>query len=192
MNSRRKLASRLAALGLLPALPLLVWLTAVQPFVDVKQDFQSRISEDRDLLERYRLAAAKRDALNERRDALTARAAEGLGFLKGESVEIAAAALQNDTKSIIRSQKGTLRSSQVLNPQAEGPYTKVGIRLALSVEIEGLQRILHRLEGGERVLFIDNLDVRAAAKPRGSGTKQPRRLLDVRFDLFGYLQGKTK
>jgi hypothetical protein len=51
-----------------------------------------------------------------------------------------------------------------------------------------LQRILYDLEAGSPFLFLDNVDIRTRQAPAVRGHTEDESLLEVRFDLYGYMR----
>jgi hypothetical protein len=52
-----------------------------------------------------------------------------------------------------------------------------------------LQRVMHQIES--RFLFVDNLEIRAVSAPHGEANANADISLDVRFDVYGYMQVKS-
>jgi hypothetical protein len=59
----------------------------------------------------------------------------------------------------------------------------------MTTSIAGVQAVIYAIESFSPRLFIDNLDIRARPQARGGQLTRDDMLLDVRFDVYGYLRG---
>ncbi len=75
---------------------------------------------------------------------------------------------------------------RVRNPQR---FEQVTNKVRLRCEIDDLAKVLYHLENGAPYVFVDKLSVyrQVTRRRRGRETIE-RRILDVRFDLSGYLR----
>ena len=180
---------RFAAVGLLALVLGVLWLYAVLPIVTHLEDTDRSIAESQVLLQRAKQVAARLPALEARREALVRRLEQGSGFLKGASEEVVAAGLQEQIKVLIGRHGGTLRSTQALAAEDESGFRKVALRVSMSADTEGLQKVFHGLESASPSLFLDNIDIRAKTRSSRRPAGREEDSLQVRFDVFGYLQG---
>lgn len=110
--------------------------------------------------------------------------------LPPEGPGLAAARLQKRVKAVVAAAGGQLLSTQNLPPEAAGRFKRVTVNVKMRGSTEVLADVLYRLESATPLLFVDNLLVTSRitrvrrAKPRGTA------VLEVRFDLSGYLPGK--
>jgi hypothetical protein len=60
----------------------------------------------------------------------------------------------------------------------------------MSMTIDAAQRVFHDLEGGEPLLFLDNVNIRAqeTRRRRDRDREHAEDLLDFRLDVYGYAQ----
>lgn len=185
---------RLAAVGLLVAVVLAVYAFAVGPLLASYADDRREVAQSRAALARYQEAGREIPALQKQLDALHRQGATGAGYLEGENETLVAAALQERLKSAVVQTGGHLNSTQVLasadvEAQRRGKPHRVAVRGQMRMSIASLQRVLYTLEAGSPYLFIDNLDVRPVVDVRGPATPDSDALLDVHFDVYGYMQG---
>jgi general secretion pathway protein M len=99
--------------------------------------------------------------LNDTRDADTAPSNES-AFLEGESVTVAAAALQQRVTRAVTKVGGTVSSSQL---ELQGTRADPGfLTLTISCELDepALQPLLYDLEAGNPFLFVDQLVVQTS------------------------------
>jgi general secretion pathway protein M len=116
------------------------------------------------------------------------------GFLKADNPALAAAALQDRLKRLIARTGGTLKSVQVLAPEADGGYRRVSMDVMVTAEIGPLKDMLYDLETGVPYLFVDELDIRRLAvrvfTARGKADAAPaEEQVQVRFKLSGFMRG---
>ena len=166
-----------AALGLVVLVLGLAALLAIAPFVRMVA-LDEEIAAARDLLaqqERLALAAAGRPT-QAGREVLVA----------GDSSGMAGAELQRVISELARQNGLSLRSTQVAPAKREADLTVLAVEVSLQGGMEGLRALLHSLETGAPVLFIDALSVKSAAEKVAGRAA----LLDVSLKVRGYGAGK--
>ena len=184
--------SRLAALALSAGVAFAFYLFVVAPIVAGYAETGAAVAQAAELLDRYRRVAAARPALQERLDALKARQSEIGTYLSGETDALAGAELQELVNTTVAKGGGGLRSVQILPVKADGGFRRIGVRVQMTATIAQVLRLLHGLEAGSTLLFVDNLEVsnRRARRRRNRPVELDPTLL-VRLDLFGYLIPKS-
>ncbi len=180
--------SRLAALALSAGVAFALYLFVVAPIVAGYTETDAAVAQAAELLERYRRVAAARPALQERLDALKSRQSEIGTYLSGETDALAGAELQELVNATVAKGGGGLRSVQILPVKADGGFRRIGVRVQMTATVAQVLRVLHGLEAGSTLLFVDNLEVsnRRARRRRNQPVEMDPTLL-VRLDLFGYL-----
>ncbi len=180
--------SRLAALALSAGVAFALYLFVVAPIVTGYTQTDAAVAQAAELLERYRRVAAARPALQERLDALKSRQSEIGTYLSGQTDALAGAELQELVNATVAKGGGGLRSVQILPVKADGGFRRIGVRVQMTATIAQVLRVLHGLEAGSTLLFVDNLEVsnRRARRRRNQPVETDPTLL-VRLDLFGYL-----
>lgn len=189
MTSLSPRSRRLAAVGLLVAVVLSVYSFVVGPLLASYADNRGEVAQSRAALARYQEADREIPALQKQLEALHRQGATGAGYLDGENETLVAAALQERLKSAVVQTGGHLNSTQVLASADKGKPHRVAVRGQMQMSIAALQRVLYTLESGSPYLFIDNLDVRPVVDVRGSAAPDSNALLDVHFDVYGYMRG---
>lgn len=185
MSPLLRRGAALAVLALLLAAPII---GVVLPLHDRLTRAQREAEELSSSLARYRRLAGERGDLARQLDLLTGRGQQSGGaYLRGGSDAVVAATLQNMVKAAVARGRGDLRSTQTLPESKEGGFRRIGVRAMLAADLAGVQAILQALEGGRPLLFVDSLDIRARAGPRQPDDTEP--VLEVRFDVYGYLAG---
>lgn len=188
---RGSLPSRLLALALLIVVGLGTVRLIALPVLAAYHETAASIEQSRTLLRRYQALAAQRPQLEERLAARQEADAGSGAYLKGSSEALAAAALQEQVRTIISAAGGELRSTQILPVQPFGPegsIRRASLRLQLAVDIEGLQQLLYELETVEPYLFVDDLNIRERRLRRLRNQDESKSLLDVDLEVSGFLR----
>ncbi len=180
--------SRLAALALSAGVAFALYVFVVAPIVAGYAETDAAVAQATERLDRYRRVAAARPARQERLDALKSRQSEIGTYLGGETDALAGAELQELVNVTVAKSGGGLRSVQILPVKDDGGFRRIGVRVQMTATIAQVLRVLHGLEAGSTLLFIDNLEVsnRRARRRRNQPVEMDPTLL-VRLDLFGYL-----
>jgi general secretion pathway protein M len=192
MLRRGSLFSRMLAVGLLGAVLLAAYGLVLAPVIAAYREVGQEIEESQLLLQRYRSLASQRPELSARVADLEQQAAKVGGYLKGPSDALAAAELQDHARAVIEGAGGSLRSTQILPASAvdsKVPARRAALRIQLSIDIKGLQKVLYQLETGQPYLFVDQLTVRQQRMRRRSKEPEQEPVLDVTFEVFGYIRG---
>ncbi len=181
--------SRLAALALSAGVAFALYLFVVAPIVADYAETDAAVARAADLLDRYRRVAAARPALQQRLDALKSRQSEIGTYLSGDTDALAGAELQELVNATVAKSGGGLRSVQILPVKSDGGFRRIGVRVQMTATIAQVLQVLHGLEAGSTLLFVDNLEVsnRRARRRRNQPVEMDPTLL-VRLDLFGYLR----
>jgi general secretion pathway protein M len=182
------------ALGRLLAATLFVFLIGgiaggvVMPVLDALAE--AELSNDE-----YQLALGRGRALDRELKSVKAQLADirqvqaaQSGFLDGANDSLATAQLQSRVKTIIETSGGELRSTQVLPVRDEGKFRRIIVRGQMAANIAAMQRIFYDIESASPYLFLDNIDIRARPSPRAQDNVPTDPMLDVRFDLYGYVR----
>jgi len=179
--------SRMAAVGLLIVALLGLYALVVQPIAEGYSDNLDAIAQAENALGRYRATGGEAPALAERLQALQTGGPGG--YLEGTDETMTAAALQNRLQMVVGREGAQLKSVQVLPAKAEGAATRITVRGQMVANIGTLQRVIYQIEN--TFLFVDNLEIRAVAAPRSEPSVNTDMSLDVRFDIYGYMQVKS-
>jgi general secretion pathway protein M len=181
---------RAVALIILVMFPLLGYIGVAEPLME-------KYRTARATAERLASALARTDrgdddvtALEAELAKLKARRPDAVEFLQSANDALAAAELQNRIKSAVEAAQGELRSTQILPVREEGSFRQVAVRGQMVVKLKALQRIFYQFESASPLLFLDNLEIRARGAQRNRGVGDDP-LLEVRFDLYGYLRRST-
>jgi general secretion pathway protein M len=180
--------SRALALALLAIVLLLGFSFVVGPLIDEIGDARSAAARLHDAAERTETVERKLVVLKAELARLKEHQTSTVGFIAGANESIAAAELQNRIKTAVEAAKGELRSTQPLQGRDEGAFRRISIRGQIAVKLPALQRVLYDLESATPFLFLDNVEIRTQATYQINATDTDDPVLDVRFDLYGYMR----
>lgn len=169
---------RVLALSLLVGALALSGLMAIGPFLK-NAALQEDVAALRTLLaqhERLALATAGRPTNPTGQEML----------LVGETTGIAGAELQRVVVELARQHAMSFRSTQVAPPTREEDLTVIALETSLQGRIEGLRGLLHAVETGAPMLFVEGLSI----KPIGTPAAQQPTSLDVNLRVRGYAASK--
>ena len=180
--------SRAAALLLLAVVLAVAYVWIVEPIAAAYANTEAAIADTRDLVERYDRLAAARASLEAQLAAIEQKPDTAAYYLSGATDALAAASLQARVTALVEGSGATLLSIQTLTSSEDRGLRRVAIRLQMTAEIAPLVRVLHGLESGIPLLFVDNLELQSQAAPAiEPDAAQASVPLIVGFDLYGYL-----
>jgi len=173
--------SRLAALLLPFAVLAAVYLLAIAPMLESYERGRGELTHMREMLARTSAVAAQRDAIEAEVAALRQRQAESGLYLRGESEALANAALQDQISAAVDEGDGSLRSLEALPSETADGLTRLSMQARLIGDIRDIAALLHRLESGQPLLFIDELSLRGRlSRERGDTVRiTPDLLVDL-------------
>jgi general secretion pathway protein M len=180
--------SRAVAVLLLVSVIVAIYLWAVEPLVAAYNRTDEAIVEARIMLERFDRLGAARAKLTQQATTLDEGATTTVYYLTGGTDAVAAAALQGHVKSLIESSGGTVGSMQTLPTRQEQRLQRVALRLQMMATIPSLFHVLHGLETGVPLLFLDNLDIQGRLRqlPQ-AGAQEQAPVFTIGFEVYGYL-----
>lgn len=115
-------------------------------------------------------------------------------FLDQKNANLASSELTTRLKETIALHAEKAEECQVLSQQnmripEQERFEKVAIKVRMRCELDDLSKVLYHLEGGAPYLFVENLTVfRQVTRRRRGRELIQESMLDVRFDLGGYIQ----
>lgn len=156
--------------------------------------------EMRDLREQeldYRRKAAARKDVERRLAVVRAAEANSVAFLPEADFDSAAAGLAQRVDQVVAEYARSAQTCQVLGKTPmrgteEEPFERVVQTVRLRCSYEELAPILHKLESGQPMLFVDETQIARWAGYRDPQTGKALSTLDVRFNVYGYLRSKPE
>ena len=180
-------AGKALALGLCGILLLLVALVVIRPLVE----FHAGMRDELSLLvgQRVRLARLESELPRLQQQVAELKAEKQVDdaglLLPDASDAVAAAALQTKLKALGASAGADINSVESLAPRRQDGFRRIGVRVAMTCDLQALTAILSGLATAKPPLFVDNLDVRyngLAAQQTGDAAP----MMNVGFDVYGY------
>jgi hypothetical protein len=197
----RSMASRTLALGLLGLLVAVIWVGALGP---IKRQYDEN---DQAVTDGIRLLAGFKSVIVQGRQAGTERSATDLeryrgDFLVGPEDAIIVADLQTRLRSLITARNAELSSARALQPKSRDGLEYLGLALQIRAEMKSIQEVLHAIETGTPLLFVERADLRldergaAGARARNAESVAPMTLeiavYGAKWPALTPAQGGTK
>ncbi len=195
MIERPLMHRRLAAVAATIILGVLVYLVLIRPVVESYRNYDERIAELTDRLQRYQRAARDRETsarlLEQRKRSDPAKRL----YLGGQNASLAASELQGVIKRVVEESKGELLSMQVIGPPKAERASEVTVKVRVKGDIQTLQKCVHALETGRLVLLLGKLSVdaipvtsRVTVAGKSDVMRSDRVDLSISIDVTGYLR----
>jgi hypothetical protein len=153
MNSVNPWARKSAALAILGAILLAIYLATIGPMLNDAAMRRDELDQLRGLGERYAKAAHEIPTLERKLTSLR-REDDGDGVLGETNETLAAAALQSRLKASVVDAGGQLQSVEVLTGEHVGKRQKIGVRARIAIALAGLQRVMAALNETHPALFV--------------------------------------
>lgn len=83
-------------------------------------------------------------------------------LLEGETTGIAGANLQKLLNDIVLENRGEATSFQILRATEDSELVHIGLNLVINTNIDGLRAIVHTIETGTPLIFIENMEIKGA------------------------------
>ena len=108
-------------------------------------------------------------------------------YLRGKTDAVAAANLQAVVKLTASSRGMEIISTQILPAKEEEGFTRVTLKVRMRGQLEDSVKVFHALETGQPYLFLDNVSLRNFSRRQTKTNVTAVNLLNVDFDLIGYM-----
>ncbi len=182
------------AIGLAVLMLILVYLLCFHWFVMKHLDYSDQISALRTDVSRFMSSVNQREEIERRMASINDQGQNDNYFLVGQNFDAAAAVLTQRLKQIITTQADHEPDCQVIsnqNVRAREPerFEKVLVKVRMRCNLGDLVKVLHELEGSYPLVFIDGMNIyqRYVNVPGRNTRNQNIAVLDIRFDMYGYL-----
>jgi general secretion pathway protein M len=190
-------SGRLTAVLILVIVLLLVYLGCFHWFFLRHRDYGVEIGDLSEQLGRYQRVAAQRSAYENVLQSLQDRKADENLFLEGIDFNEAAAGMSERLSQMIGVQAEDscqIVSRQPVRPRVQERFQKVTVNVRMRCGIEDLKKILYSLETGVPMVIADEVTIiKPRARRRRANAQEPEagQLLDIRFNMSGYLRTST-
>jgi general secretion pathway protein M len=187
--------SRLTAILILVILLLLVYLSCFHWFILRHLEYSAEIGDLSEQLGRYQRVAAQRGDYETLLQGLQNRKSDENLFLEGDDFNEAAAGMSERLSQMISVQADDscqIVSRQPVRPRVQERFEKVTVNVRMRCGIEDLKKVLYALESGVPMVIADEVTViKPRSRRRRSNNREPEagQLLDIRFNMSGYLRG---
>src|SRR5215475_13717697 len=179
----RSIASRALALGLLGLFAAILWIGAVDPI-------RSRYNDnDRAITDGVRSLAGFTSVIVQGRQTgveITATDLERYrgDFLAGPEDSIIVANLQTQLSSLISARNAELSSARALPPKSRAGLEYLGLGLQIRAELKSIQEVLHAIETGTPLLFVERAALRLDERGRA---RNPESIapMTLEIDVYG-------
>lgn len=173
------------AIALLGSALLAMIALAAAPFVRMST-LESQIADKQTLLPELRAKIAHENELKKEHLDLASLGQEKSLLLEGDKTGVAGANLQSLLNTLVTRNGGSASSIQILPPKEDGDLMQISVSVSINVGIDGLRDIVHSLETGTPVIFIDDITVKTIRqdfKPVDPHYMGP---LDVTLEVSGF------
>lgn len=182
------------AIGLLVISLILVYLVGFHWFVTRQVALGGEIDQLERQIARFKATAGQREDLQDRLQQLQRQRLDSALFLEGGDFNVAAAELIRRLRAEVDRRAEDANLCQVTNTTPQRPrdperFQAVQVSVRMQCPLPDFIQVLYELERSVPLIFIDNLMInqramRSQASRRGNDRYGQ---LDVRFEMFGYL-----
>jgi len=185
--------SRLTAILLFVIVVILVYLLGFHWFIMRHLDYSEEISDLTTQLARFQRVAAQRDQVESQLLALQGRRSESNLFLEEGDFNEAAAAMSERLNQMVTAQADEscqIVSRQPVRARVVERFEKVMVNVRMRCKVEDLMQLVYSLETGVPMIFVEDLTIikPRARRRRNAEATDPDEMLDVRFNMSGYLR----
>jgi len=185
--------SRLTAILLFVIVVILVYLLGFHWFIMRHLDYSEEISDLTTQLGRFQRVAAQRDQVESQLLALQGRRSESNLFLEEGDFNEAAAAMSERLNQMVTAQADEscqIVSRQPVRARVVERFEKVMVNVRMRCKVEDLMQLVYSLETGVPMIFVEDLTIikPRARRRRNAEATDPDEMLDVRFNMSGYLR----
>jgi Tfp pilus assembly protein PilO len=165
------MSKRERGLALLTAVFLLVFIAkyaVITPFLERREWVKNQLESQPQLLQKNLRYLAQKDALASALE--TARAQIKMQepkLLTGDTPSVSASDLQETVQAMAAREGTQVITTRVLNPEAAGSFSKIGIQLEISGQIQQIANLVRGIETAPKLLVIDEINVRSLFRPIG-------------------------
>jgi Tfp pilus assembly protein PilO len=167
----RRLSKRERALVIVTALIVLVFITkyaVITPFLERREWVKNQLDSQPQLLQKNLRYLAQKEALLSALE--TARAQIKMQepkLLTGDTPSVSASDLQETVQAMATREGTQVITTRVLNPEAAGSFSKIGIQLEIGGQIQQIANLIRGIETAPKLLVIDEINVRSLFRPIG-------------------------
>jgi len=187
--------NRLTAVLLFVIVVILVYLLCFHWFIVRHIEYGNEISDLSEQFGRFQRVAAQKTQYQGLLQNLQDRKSDANLFLEGDDFNEAAAGMSERLGQMISTQaEGNCQivSRQPVRPRVQERFQKVTVNVRMRCSIGDLKKVVYSLETGVPMVIAEELTIIKPRARRRRGKDQAaeqQTLLDVRFNMSGYLRG---
>jgi general secretion pathway protein M len=185
------LKSRIIALGLLALAIVCVGLVTLGPVLVLHGTQADRIEARAHELMTYQRLAAGQAKFEQQLSALNQRSVATDYQVQGDTPALASANMQKHLKNIVTRNRAEVISTQIVTPDDGEVGNRVSLKVHLRADIKAAMAILHALESGRPMLFVDDLAISARPVRGRTADDPPTIQLDLQFEIDGYTASQS-
>lgn len=181
--------SRMTAVLLFTIVLIVVYLLGFHWFILRHVEYSSEIDSLRDQLGRFTRVAEMREVYETRLSDLQSNRSDQNLFLEERDFNEAAAAMSERLGLAVDARADNscqIVSRQPVRPRVQERYEKVTVNVRMRCGIDDVMSILHWLESSVPLIIVEEMTI-VKPRVRRRGSEQDSGLLDVRFNMSGYL-----
>ncbi len=164
----------LAGLGLAILLLVLGKYMLVAPFLEREQWVKEQLEIQPQLLDKnLRYIGRKAELTAGLEKARAELKSVEPSLLSGDTPSVSASDLQQAVQGIASKEGVQVITTRVLNPETKGPFTKIPIQMEVSGQIDQLANLIQGIDAAQKLLVIDELNVRSLFRPIGVPQQPP-------------------
>jgi general secretion pathway protein M len=146
----------------------------------------SNIEDGKQELATYRRLVSRKAELEQQLAGLSRRSAASKYYVQGATPALASANIQKYLNTIATRNGAEVISTQIVTAQSDAVDSEVSLRVHMRADIEAAMAILHSVESGRPMLFVDDLAINARPVRGRTPEDPPTVQLDMQFELKGY------
>lgn len=183
--------SRTYAIALLLLAVLVAGLAILGPPFALYRAQATAIEDGRSELARYQRLVASKAELEQRLAGLSRRSAASKYYVQGATPALASANIQKYLNNIVTRNGAEVISTQIVTAQGDATDNQVSLRVHMRADIDSAMVILHSIESGRPMLFVDELSINGRPVRGRTPEDPPGVQLDMQFELKGYTGGSS-
>ena len=188
LTKRQRQALALAILALVVAL---IFTLTIAPLWAVNQHYLDTIDNLDHRLQILQRTTSADSGLRSQHEQLKRALASNRHYIKSNTEALDAARLQGIVKKAAGNKGMEVVSTQILPSGEEAGFTRVAVKVRMRGSLGNAVKLFHSLETGQPYLFLDNVSVRGYARRVGKLKVNYGQVLNVDFDLIGYMQKQS-
>lgn len=186
--------SRPLAIGLLAVALILVYFVGFHWFVMRHVSLTGEINDLKRQIARFKGTVAMAEPMRARLNELRASQMDSALFLEGDDVNIATAELIRMLRDWVERSAADAELCSITNTSPHRytdpeRFRSVRVNVRMQCPLDDFMRVLHEMESGVPLVFVDNMMINQRLTPdqRGRRGSSPYGQLDIRFEMYGYI-----